>query len=210
MCWKSLQAHTTHPGHGEPGSAVPRRRHLDWTCSILWLEAQSCLSSCITSSCVPQLQEQCLSVLPHLCRQIWRLTHNKKQALGKAGMEGPSTCGAQVKSIYKELLEGNIKVLKWHLYEDNLAKSDNIFSGGWFFSLFCSGKYLKDDNNCLNVERFKRFWMNCKERSRSTQQKCWRKDRKITKTVYLNGRDDIDVQEWISVEKMGSDDCQAP
>lgn len=25
-----------------------------------------------------------------------------------------------------------------------------------FFSLFCSGKYLKDDNNCLNVERLKK------------------------------------------------------
>lgn len=33
---------------------------------------------------------------------------------------------------------------------------------------------------------------------------------KITKTGYLNGKDETDVQKWISVEKMEFDDCQAP
>lgn len=53
--------------------------------------------------------------------------------------------------------------------------------------------------------------MKREERSRSAQQKCWRKDRKITKTVYLNGKDETHFQKLFSVEKKkGFDDCQAP
>lgn len=46
------------------------------------------------------------------CGDGWRWMHNKEQASGKGGTEGPSACRAQSNSWSRQVLEENINMLK--------------------------------------------------------------------------------------------------